>query len=77
MFRSNEGWLDRLARVVIGVGLGVATFAAFTGVWQIVVGIIAAILLVTGIVGFCPLYRLLGVSTNGSAGHMPPAGARG
>lgn len=76
MFRINEGWFDRVVRVLIGAGLAVATFAAFTGVWQIIAGIVAAILLVTGLVGFCPLYRLLGITTHRTAGHTPNAGAR-
>lgn len=65
MFSLNEGALDRAARAVVGVGLGVATFTALAGAgaWQTVAGIVAAILLVTGVVGCCPLYALLRSST--------------
>lgn len=65
MFSLNEGMIDRAVRSVLGIGLGVATFTALTGAgaWQIVAGIVAAILLVTGVVGFCPLYALLRIST--------------
>jgi DUF2892 family protein len=67
MFTPNEGTLDRIIRVVAGVGIGVAVFTALTGVWQIVAAVVAAILLLTGIVGFCPLYALLHVNTRGHA----------
>lgn len=65
MLPQNEGVLDRLIRALVGVALGIVMFTALTGVWQIIVGIVAAVLLVTAVVGFCPLYALLRISTNG------------
>lgn len=65
MFPQNEGVLDRIMRFAIGAILGVLVFTTLTGVWQIVVAIVAAILLVTGLVGFCPLYALLRLDTRG------------
>ncbi len=67
MFALNEGALDRIIRFVAGVGIGVAVFTVLTGVWQIVAAVVAAILLLTAIVGFCPLYALLRISTRGRA----------
>ncbi len=63
MFPQNEGALDRVIRLVIGVALGALVFTSLTGVWQIVAAIVAAILLLTAAVGFCPLYALFRVST--------------
>jgi hypothetical protein len=63
MFPQNEGALDRIIRFVAGVGLGIVVFMVLSGVWQIVAGMVAAILLVTGLVGFCPLYALLHIDT--------------
>lgn len=65
MLPQNEGMLDRLIRALVGVALGIVMFTLLTGVWQIVVGVVAAVLLVTAAVGFCPLYALLRISTNG------------
>jgi hypothetical protein len=63
----NEGNTDRIVRSVAGIGLGViAIEAAPLGipvVGQIILAIAAIILLLTGIVGLCPLYSLFGVNT--------------
>lgn len=61
---TNESTLDRTIRVVLGVaaliGAVVVGIASVPGVALAVVG---AILTLTGAVGFCPLYRVLGIST--------------
>lgn len=62
--KNNESSLDRILRVVIAAVIAVIYFTGIlTGAWAIVLGIIAVILLVTGLIGFCPLYKLLGLST--------------
>ncbi len=54
----NMGFLDRFLRVFVGAIL--VFFALFTGwVW----GYIGLILLVTGVVGFCPLYTIFRLNT--------------
>jgi hypothetical protein len=63
MFATNEGSLDRAIRLVLGVALLALALAALSGVWQIVAGAAAVILLLTAAVGFCPLYRIFGIST--------------
>jgi hypothetical protein len=58
----NEGNLDRGVRVVAGVGLlGLLAVGPVPG-WGLV-GLIGIVPLVTGALGSCPLYTLLGVST--------------
>lgn len=59
---TNVGTIDRVLRVVIGAGLlWYALFAAQTGYnW---IGWIGVIPLITALVGVCPLYSILGVST--------------
>lgn len=58
---KNEGKVDRIVRGLAGVvGIGVAV--ALQGAWWIL-GAVGAVLLVTGVTGFCGLYTLLGVST--------------
>ena len=64
----NEAPLDRVVRVVLGIALGaVAVGGAISAPLLYVVWLVAAIALVTGIVGFCPLYALLRVSTKSKA----------
>jgi Protein of unknown function (DUF2892). len=63
-FGTNEAPIDRAIRIVLGIGLGaLALTGGVTAPWLYVVGTVAAIALVTGIVGFCPLYALLRVGT--------------
>lgn len=62
MFTINESNLDRATRIFLGLFLLIATILLF-GVWQWVFGIVGVLLLLTGITGFSPLYRLLMVNT--------------
>ena len=60
----NEGPVDRIIRVIVGVAMLILGFAGIaSGVWMWIAYLAGAILLVTGIVGFCPLYRLFKIST--------------
>ena len=59
MPNANEGLADRVIRV--GVGLVVLSLA-FVGP-QTPWGYLGLIPLITGIVGYCPAYRLLGINT--------------
>jgi uncharacterized membrane protein YecN with MAPEG domain len=62
--KINEGTLDRIIRVIAGIVLlALGLLGMVGGVWMWVVYILGAILLVTGIVGFCPLYALLKLNT--------------
>lgn len=61
---TNESTLDRVLRAVAGVVVAVAALAVGLGsALGIVLVVLAGVLLVTAAVGFCPLYRLLGIST--------------
>ncbi len=66
MFHMNESVIDRIIRLVLGIALVGVTFTILTGVWQIVAAVVAGILVLTGAVGFCPLYALLGITTRRS-----------
>ena len=57
--KLNVGGIDRILRVAVGVGLVVATAMGTLPVW----GWIGVVPLATGLVGFCPLYPILGFST--------------
>jgi hypothetical protein len=56
---GNEGTLDRVIRVVIGLALVSLVFVGPRSLW----GLVGLVPIATGVVGFCPLYRLVGVST--------------
>jgi len=67
-FEINEAPIDRIIRIVAGIALAaVAIGGAVTTPLLYGVLVVAAILVVTGIVGFCPLYALLRVSTKSKA----------
>lgn len=55
MFR-NIGSTDRLVRVILGIGLLLIAFEGPHTAW----GYLGLIPLITGIVGYCPLYHVLG-----------------
>jgi len=60
----NESTVDRAVRGVGGVAALVAAFVIGIGsVLGIVLAVVGAVLIATGAVGFCPLYRVLGIST--------------
>ncbi|ABU60222.1 MULTISPECIES: DUF2892 domain-containing protein [Roseiflexus] len=63
MLAKNEGPLDRGIRAVLGIVALVAAFTLLSGVWQIVAGVVAFMLLVTAAIGVCPLYSVLGINT--------------
>jgi membrane-bound ClpP family serine protease len=62
-FSVNESNVDRILRVVAALILFGLAFFVFEGwvVW--VLGIVGIVLLLTGAVGFCPMYTLLGFGT--------------
>ncbi len=62
--RINENFTERIIRVIVGVVLlAVWVFGWLTGTWAVVLGIVGIILVITGAVGFCAIYALLGIST--------------
>jgi hypothetical protein len=62
--KGNESSVDRIVRGILGAVLLLLAFLAVpAGALQIVLIVIGGVLLVTGIIGFCPLYRILGLST--------------
>jgi hypothetical protein len=56
---TNEGTIDRAIRIVLGLGL---LSLVFVGP-QSPLGYLGLVPLATGLIGFCPLYKVLGLST--------------
>jgi hypothetical protein len=60
----NEGTVDRFLRVIAAAALLGLAFAGIpAGAWLYVSIAAAALLAITGAVGFCPLYAVLRLST--------------
>ncbi len=63
----NESSTDRILRGVVGaVALVAAVLAGVSGgstVLAVVLGVVGVVLAGTAAVGFCPLYRVFGIST--------------
>ncbi len=62
--KKNMGNLDRIIRIVVAAVLAVLYFnGTLAGTLGIVALVVAVVFLLTSAVGFCPLYRLVGLST--------------
>jgi hypothetical protein len=57
--KTNEGTLDRTLRVIAGVVLIGLAATGTIGMW----GYIGVVPLLTGSLGLCPLYSLLGINS--------------
>lgn len=57
--KTNEAGWDRVARVVLGLALLSLTVVGPKSLW----GLVGLVPLLTGAVGFCPLYRVFSFST--------------
>lgn len=62
MFKTNVGGIDRTLRILVGLALLAGFFlnADASMRWLYLVGLIP---LVTGLVGTCPIYSILGLNT--------------
>ena len=59
MFKTNVGGWDKILRIVIGIGLLALGAFGPIGWW----GLVGLVPLLTGLVGSCPLYTIVGMST--------------
>ncbi|UCV03193.1 DUF2892 domain-containing protein [Dechloromonas denitrificans] len=57
--KTNVGGIDKILRIVVGLGLIGATAAGMLPVW----GYIGIVPLATGLMGWCPAYSLFGIKT--------------
>lgn len=69
MFKSaNVGRLDQILRIVVGIALLAAPYFYVSDIWESQpfyygAHIVGAILILTAFIRFCPLYRIVGMST--------------
>ena len=57
--KTNVGGIDKILRIVAGLALIALAIAGIGSPWTW----IGVVPLLTGVVGFCPVYPLLGLST--------------
>jgi hypothetical protein len=57
--KTNEGTIDRVLRVLVGLVLIMLTATGAVGAW----GWVGVVPVLTGVAGWCPLYSVLGFST--------------
>lgn len=63
--KCNVGGVDRAVRIVVGIALLGFGYAAATGVTAVIAYAIGGILLLTGLIRFCPISSVLGLNTCG------------
>lgn len=62
--KKNVGITDRIIRIVIAVIIAALYIAGtINGTTALILGALSLIFLLTGLIGFCPIYRVLGLST--------------
>ena len=63
---KNVGMIDRVVRIILGIVLiGVFVLNMVAAPWSYLVALIGLIALITGAVGTCPLYSIIGLNTLG------------
>lgn len=57
--KANVGGIDKVLRIVAGIALIAMAAMGVIGMW----GYIGVVPLLTGLMGWCPAYTLLGIKT--------------
>ncbi|MCO7184368.1 DUF2892 domain-containing protein [Tenacibaculum sp. XPcli2-G] len=62
--KKNMGNTDKAVRTLIALIIAALSYFEFiTGIFGNILLVLAIILLVTSLINFCPLYKLLGINT--------------
>ena len=71
--KTNMAMADRVIRSIIAVVIVVLYFTGvLNGTLALILGLVAVVFLLTGIISFCPIYRLFGLSTVREEPVAPP-----
>jgi hypothetical protein len=66
--KKNMGAVDKIIRILLAIVVIVFYLnGSITGVAAIILGIVAFVFIVTSLIGFCPLYAILKISTIGKS----------
>ena len=61
---TNMGSTDKIIRILVAVVIAALYFTnTITGTLGIVLMVLAVVFLLTSLIGFCPLYKIFGIST--------------
>ena len=64
--KSNVGGIDSTVRLIAGFTLVIlGIFGGFASPWNLVAMAVGAVLILTGLVKFCPVYAVFGAGTRG------------
>ena len=67
--KKNLGTIDRVVRILIAVIFAVLVFTGVIGgAAAFILGILAAVFVITAALGFCPLYLPFGINTIAKGG---------
>lgn len=62
--RKNMGTTDKTLRLIAAIiAIALAATGVLTGTLAIIAYVVAGVFLLTSLVSFCPLYRVLGLQT--------------
>lgn len=62
--KINMSYSDRIIRILLALAIGISYYASLiSGTLAVVLLILGGILALTSIIGFCPMYSLLGLTS--------------
>jgi len=63
--KKNMGNVDRVIRILTAIVIAILYFThAISGTLAVVLLILAGVIIVTSLIGICPLYLAFGINTN-------------
>ena len=65
---QNVGSVDKIIRLVLGIillALGIFQLG-IASLWGILAVIVGVVLIVTALIKFCPIFKILGINSNGN-----------
>ncbi len=64
IMKKNMGIVDRVLRIILAIVVAILIYmGTLSGTAALILGIIAGIFLLTSLVGYCGLYKVIGIST--------------
>jgi amino acid transporter len=66
IMKKNIGTVDKVLRLVVAAVVGVLYYTGnIEGILAIILGVAAAVFILTAFISFCPLYAIFGMSSCG------------
>jgi hypothetical protein len=61
--QTNVGSIDKIARILLGIALLGVGFGVLQGTLGTVIGVVGLVPIATALLGFCPAYKIFGISS--------------